>query len=222
MPRPSPGPIATIAALLLATRAAAAPLPAPHTLDFEQVTPGARVGDFYDAGPDGAGARGPAWGARFTGDLVTLIDADDGGTGDFAHEPTPGAVATLAGGARARLNVAFGFDDFSVYVAAAAPGIISFHALEDGAGALLGRLAWEDGVTPAPRCPGDPNGIFCDFRYRSISFAGIARSASIETGAGVALFDDLRFATTARVAQPPAAATLALGVAALVLRRPRR
>src|SRR5690606_29252649 len=81
---------------------------APIVLDFEGVANLVLVNDFYNGGTDSEGNSGTNYGIGFTSTATAAIDADAGGTGRFANEPSPNTAITFLEGGTAIMNVAAG------------------------------------------------------------------------------------------------------------------
>ena len=67
-------------------------------LTFEGVPDFDSVGDFYNGGTSGSGASGTNYGVQFSSNALALVDADAGGSGNFANEPTPSTVVFFLSG----------------------------------------------------------------------------------------------------------------------------
>ena len=68
-------------------------------LTFEGLQDNEQVGGFYNGGAGGFGSIGSQnLGFTFSGNARALIDADQGGTGNFGNEPSPSTVMYFTGG----------------------------------------------------------------------------------------------------------------------------
>ena len=91
----------------------------PVVLTFEGLQNQEPILNYYNAGLGGFGSGpGPAWGIIFGAESLALIDADDGGDGNFANEPSPKTTAYFLTGPGVVMNVPAGFDTgFSFFYA---------------------------------------------------------------------------------------------------------
>ncbi|RLD38089.1 MAG: PEP-CTERM sorting domain-containing protein [Bacteroidetes bacterium] len=162
-------------------------------LDFEGLGNGDAINDFYNGGTSGAGFSGTNYGVEF-GVALGLIDADAGGTGNFANEPSPSTAMFFLSNSTAFMNVAAGFNTgFSAFYSAnVGAGSISIYDGLNGSGNLLATIAlpvnWQNGS-----CSGDPTGDFCNWDPVSIPFAGTAKSVTFSGVANHIIFDDVTF-----------------------------
>ncbi|MFK7765482.1 MAG: VPLPA-CTERM sorting domain-containing protein [Roseobacter sp.] len=181
--------IALGAALIFASSVAQA---AVITLDFEGLGNQEAVNDFYNGGTGGSGSSGGEnFGVSFSGNSLSVIDADAGGTGNFGNEPTPDTILFFLSGAAATLNFAAGFDTgFSFfYTAINVPGSISVYDNVDASGNLLATL--DLAVTPSEA--GDPTGQFNVFVPIGVGFSGIAKSIDFGGAVNQIGFDNITF-----------------------------
>ena len=186
-------------------------------LDFEGVGDNNPVGQFYN------GFGGPNYGIEFSPAALGLVDADDGGSGDFANEPSPSTVVYFTE-PNAILNFASGFDTgFSFFYSSAIEAIVNIYDDIEGEGNLLASVV----LSPqfGDNCVGDPEGSFCNWTAIGVAFDGTARSIDFgETAFGAAL-DDLTFGSftpggeVTAVPEPATLLTFGAGLAALVRRR---
>src|SRR5438105_4777705 len=91
---------ALAAAALAAT---ALPASAVIVLDFEGVGNLNPVGNFYNGG------AGTNYGIQFSNDTLAVVDADDGGSGNFANEPSSDTIMFFLNANNAVLNFSAGF-----------------------------------------------------------------------------------------------------------------
>lgn len=194
--------------------AAFAALPASAaviTLDFEGVGDLNAVGSFYSG-----------LGIEFSQDTLALVDADAGGSGNFANEPSGDTVMFFLNANNAILNFAAGFDTgFSFFYSSSVAAMVSVWDGLNGTGNLLGQIALlGDGVNG----PGDPTGDFATWNAGGVAFSGIARSINFGGTANQTGYDNITFGSATPGAVPvPAAAPLLLGaLAGLGLLRRRR
>jgi PEP-CTERM motif-containing protein len=177
--------------------------------DFEYVQ------DYY-AGGFGSKGSGPGanFGVVFSGSTYSSIDEDDGGTGNFGGEPSPGtAVSFQQGGAY--MNVAGGFVGMLSFYYANPNGAssISIHSGENGTGELLATLSLP---MTAFQGQADPTGNLSPLYYTSVNFSGVARSVDFIALAHRAYVDDI---TLSPVPEPGTWALATIGLLGMVGRR---
>ncbi|WP_310428133.1 hypothetical protein [Chamaesiphon sp. VAR_48_metabat_135_sub] len=153
-------------------------------LDFEGVGDFAPVGNFYNGG------AGTNYGIDFSTTALGLVDSDNGGSGDFANEPSPNTIMFFDTGAAATMNVAAGFDTgFSFfYTTIGNPGSVTVYDGLNGTGNILATLVLS--ATPSTG-NGDPNGAFDVFASTGVTFSGIAKSVDFGGVANQIGFDDI-------------------------------
>jgi hypothetical protein len=183
-------------------------------LDFEGLRDLEAVQEFYNGGTGSLGSSGPNLGASFSPATLALIDADAGGTGNFANEPSPNTVMFFLDANDAILNYAAGFDTgFSFFYSSSTAASVT---VWDGLGATGNVLASLSLTAQGfDNCTGDPTGSFCNWTPVGVSFVGIAKSIDFGGTANQTGFDDITFgsATPGGVPEP---ATMLLSGAALV------
>jgi hypothetical protein len=183
-------------------------------LDFEGLRDLEAVQEFYNGGTGSLGSSGPNLGASFSPATLALIDADAGGTGNFANEPSPNTVMFFLDANDAILNYAAGFDTgFSFFYSSSTAASVT---VWDGLGATGNVLASLSLTAQGfDNCTGDPTGAFCNWTPVGVSFVGIAKSIDFGGTANQTGFDDITFgsATPGGVPEP---ATMLLSGAALV------
>ncbi len=104
-------------------------------LDFEGVPDLSSVGNFYNGG------AGTNYGVSFSGATLGLVDADAGGSGNFANEPSANTVMFFLNANNAILNLAAGFDTgFSFFYSSSTAATVNVYDGVDGTGNLLGSL----------------------------------------------------------------------------------
>lgn len=172
-------------------------------LDFEGLGDTDEILDFYNGGTSALGFSGTDYGVEFLGNTLSVIDSDDGGTGNFANEPSPSTVMFFLTGAAAGMNIPDGFvDGFSFYYTLnTSAGSVEVYDGLDGTGNLLASLPlpinWEDGG-----CTGDPTGAFCNWDPVGVTFDGVARSVLFIGVANQCGFDDITFGSETPGTQP--------------------
>lgn len=161
-------------------------------LDFEGIGNLVEIQNFYNGGAAGNGAVGPNYDVTFSGNALTLVDADSGGTGNIANEPSPDATMIWLSDSDAHMNYAPGFTQFSLYYAAPYyPGSVSFWAGPNGTGSQVGS------VIPlninGPGCGGDPSGSYNCWSKVAAVLPDYAYSVTFGGTANYITFDDLSF-----------------------------
>jgi hypothetical protein len=196
----------------LAIAALAAALPASAAivvLDFEGVGNSAPVGNFYNGG------AGTNYGVQFSSDTLALVDADAGGSGNFANEPSPNTIMFFLTGSKSTLDYAAGFDTgFSFYYSSSTAATVSVYDGLGGTGNVLATLNLSAQFNQ--NCSGDPSGGFCNWTAVGVAFAGTARSIDFGGVANQTGFDDVTFGSaTPAIPEPSTYALMALGLGAL-------
>lgn len=181
---------------------------APVLLDFETPTSFASIAEYYNGGTDSAGATGPALGVSFGLDALTVRN-DDGAGPYFSNAPSPvGALAPV--GAAATMNVTAGFVDSISFHYSSTAFVVQGVNVYAGLNATGDLLASFNLVGNAQRgCSDTP---FCRFDQLTSTFAGVARSVSFDSAAGLAGFDNISITA---VPEPQTYAMLMAGLLAL-------
>ena len=174
------------------------------TLDFEGIGDFNPVGNFYNGG------AGTNYGIQFSPATLALVDADAGGNGNFANEPSPNTIMFFLDASNAILDVAAGFDTgFSFFYTSSTAASVNVY---DGLGATGNLLATLNLAAQFSQdCSGDPTGGFCNFSPIGVLFDGIAKSIDFGGTANFTGFDNITFGSAAPGVSPvplPAAAWL--------------
>lgn len=157
-------------------------------LDFEGVGNYNAVGNFYNGG------AGTNYGINFSGPTLGLVDADNGGSGNFANEPSSNTIIFFLDAQNAILNYAAGFDTgFSFFYTSSTAASVNVYDGLNATGNLLGTLALAAQYTQ--NCSGDPTGQFCHFDPIGVLFAGVAKSIDFGGTANQTGFDNITFGT---------------------------
>ena len=193
-----------VGALLVAAPPAGAVL-----LDFEGLQDREEVLSFYDGGMGSQGSVGPDYNILFSSHALGVVDADAGGTGIFANEPSPDTVLSSPAPSFV-MDVLSGFEDsisFSYANSNGNPGIVE---VWDELGGTGNRLA-TTGLLPATGTgPGDPNGgLFGAWDHVVLEFDGRGRSVVFRDLFSVG-FDDIHVNP---IPEPGAATLFAVGLA---------
>jgi hypothetical protein len=172
-----------LAALAATAAFCAVPASAAVTvLTFEGIGNLNPVGNFY----------APEY--TFSPATLALVDADAGGSGNFANEPSPNTIMFFQDANNAILNVNSGFTDgFSFFYSSAAAVSVRVYSGLNATGDLLGTLALS--AQSGDNCVGDPNGTFCNFSAAGVTFTGTAFSIDFGGTAGQTGFDNITFGT---------------------------
>jgi len=185
-------------------------------LDFEGIGDFNPVGDYYNGG------GGPNYGVTFSQETLALVDADAGGSGNFANEPSPDTVMFFLDANNAILNALNGFDTgFSFYYSSSTAATVTVWDGLDGTGNLLGSI---DLVAQGfDNCGGDPTGAFCNWTPIGVAFAGTAMSINFGGTANYTGYDNITFgADVPVIPEPSTYALMALGLAGIGLATRRR
>ena len=160
-------------------------------LDFEGVGDQANINDFYNGGTDSLGNSGTDYGIGFGSNTLGIIDADAGGTGNFANEPSADTVMFFLTGT-AVLNYSAGFDTgFSFFYSSSTVASVFVYDGLDATGNLLATL--DLSAQGFDNCSGDPNGQFCNWSPVGASFAGTAYSIDFGGTVNQIGYDDITF-----------------------------
>ena len=169
-------------------------LPARATIvmNFEGLGNEETILNFYNGGTGGSGSGpGPSFGVTYGSSSLALIDADNGGTGNFAREPTPNTIAFFLSGPGVVMNVPGGFDTgFSFfYTSVSFDGSVTVWDGLDGTGSLLATL----NLTALGSDPsgGDPSGTFNNWAPIGVTFSGLAHSVNFSGVANQIGFDNI-------------------------------
>jgi len=160
-------------------------------LDFEGLGDQETILGFYNGGTGSQGNSGTNYGVTFSGNALSIIDSDAGGTGNFGNEPSPSTVLFFLEGEAATMSLAAGFDTgFSFYYSAIlSAGAVNVWSGLGATGALLASLS----LPTTAQGPGDPTGAFSPFVSLGLSFEGMAHSVSFAGVQNQIAFDDITF-----------------------------
>ena len=169
------------------------------SLDFEGLQNLEQILNFYNGGTGSLGSAGPNYGISFGPDSLALIDSDNGGSGNFANEPTPNTVAFFLTGPGNLMNVAAGFDTgFSFYYSSSQAAYVTVFDGLNGTGTQLAQINL--GVNfQNNNCTGDPTGAYCNWDPIGVSFAGTAKSVLFAGAANQVGFDNITLGSSTPV-----------------------
>ena len=181
------------------------------TLTFEGVGDQNAVGAFY--GPDYV----------FSPATLALVDADAGGSGNFANEPSGDTIMFFLDANNAILDVVNGFDTgFSFWYTSSTAASVTVYDGLGGTGNILGTLNLLAQFND--NCVGDPTGGFCNWSAIGVGFAGTAYSIDFGGTANQTGFDNITFGsvTPGGVPEPSTWAMMLLGFGAVGFAMRRR
>ena len=194
------------------------PAMSAFTLDFEGVGDYAAINDFYNGGTDSLGNSGTNYGVSFSSTSLGLVDADAGGNGNFANEPSAQTVLFWLNANSAILNMAAGFDTgFSFWYTSSTDATVNVYDAvggSAGSGSVIGSINLSAQYT-GNNCSGDPTGDFCNWTAAGVSFTGIAYSIDFGGTANYTGYDNVTFGSaspTAPVPEPEIYAMLGVGL----------
>jgi len=200
-------------------------------LTFEGLQDNEEVLNYYDGGfgSDGSGP-GPNYGITFNSDALALINDQNGGTGNFAGNPSGDTTLYFLSGS-AIMNVPTGFTTgFSFYYSAIFDsGVIKVYSGINDTGTLLSTIDLPE--TPSqvgtnPACT-EVAEDFCPFFPLGVSFSGTAESVDFGGTVNEIGFDDITLGSATAgggTPEPVTSSLLALGLASvgIIYRRKRK
>ena len=185
-------------------------------LDFEGIGDFNPVGDYYNGG------GGTNYGVSFSQATLALVDADAGGSGNFANEPSADTIMFFLDANNAVLNVAAGFQTgFSFFYTSSTAATVTVYDGLNKTGNVLGTL--DLAAQGFDNCGGDPTGSFCNWTAVGVAFDGTAKSIDFGGTANQTGFDNITFGSdTPVVPEPSTYALMALGLAGIGFAARRR
>lgn len=183
-------------------------------LDFEGIANSTAVGNYYN----GAGPAGKNYGVSFSAATLALVDADAGGSGNFANEPSGNTIMFFLDANNAILNFDAGFTTgFSFFYTSSTNAVVSVFDGINGTGNMLGTITVNAQYTN--NCTGDPSGTFCNWTPVGVAFEGTAKSINFGGTANQTGFDNITFGAsvpvTTNVPEPGTYAMMFAGLGAL-------
>lgn len=186
-------------------------------LTFEGLGDQDPVNSFYDGGLSGQGYSGPDYNIQFSTNALSIIDADAGGSGNFANEPTPNTILFFLSG-NPYMDVPAGFTTgFSCYYTSVTyAGSLTVY---DGLGGTGNVLAVSNfPATGTIAGGGDPNGDFNIWQIISVPFTGVAKSIVFGGVQNQIGFDDITFGSlTPGVETPVSNWALFIGIGLILV-----
>jgi hypothetical protein len=204
--------LAVAALVTLASRADAMPI----TLTFEGLDNLEMVGDFYNGGAGGD------FGITFSETARGIVDRDNGGTGNFANEPSPDTVMFFdEGDFSTTMNVLDGFSSsFSfLYTSLSYPAALMVWSGLDGQGGMLGGMFLP--ALPSACGGGDPDGEFSCWSNITVAFQGTARSVTFGGIGNFIGLDNISLDPHAPIPEPASLLLVGTGIGLVALRRRR-
>jgi hypothetical protein len=197
-------------------------------LTFEGLQDEETVSNYYNGGLGGNGSGpGPNYGITFESNALAIISNQNGGSGNFAGNPSGDTIVFFLSGVGDVMNVAGGFTSgFSFFYSAINdPGTVTVYSGADATGTVLATLNLPITASNAGNsvCGSDQ---FCPFVPFGVSFSGTAMSVDFSGTANQIGFDDITLGSSVPDSgSSPEPATYALmggGLLAAGLFRSRR
>lgn len=162
-------------------------------LNFEGLFNQEEILNFYNGGTGSLGNSGTNYGVSFSPSGLAIIDADAGGTGNIANEPSPNTVLFWLTEGSTTMNVPSGFEGaFSLkYSANTTNGSFTIYSGLNGTGSVLASASLSQNYDL--NCSGDPNGAYCHWDLVSVTVGGIAHSVVFSGTSNLIAFDDVTF-----------------------------
>lgn len=137
----------------------------------------------------------------FSPATLAIVDADAGGTGNFANEPSASTIMFFLDANNAILDVPAGFTTgFSFWYTSSTDASVTVYDGPGGTGNVLGTLNL---VANAFGCPGDPTGAFSCWSPVGVAFSGTAFSIDFGGTANQTGFDNITFGSDTPVIPEP-------------------
>ena len=160
------------------------------TLDFEGLGNLEEIKSFYNGGHSVTGTSGYESGIEFKSGAMAIINAANGGSGNFAKKDLGATVLFSAKNDQIIINIDSGFyKEFSCYYTSVAPVTCSVFDAADGTGNLL---ATEKTAASTEAGVGQEF-IFTSWKRLALQFSDVARSVVLTGNANMCAYDDLVF-----------------------------
>ena len=186
---------------------------ATNVLTFEGLQNNEQVLQFYNGRPGSLGSIGPDYDIEFTllaegnagiglENMQAIRDADAGGTGLHANEPSPDTVARIFEDAVDVMNVPNGFEGFSFYYSArsftaGAPALVEVFDGPNATGNELVQVFLPINSSSSAGLSGEPERLVLPLGSRRRDVLGsTARSARFSGNSDIAFFDDITITST--------------------------
>jgi hypothetical protein len=198
-----------------------------QALTFEGLQDNEQILNFYNGGTGSMGSSGTNYGIQFGSGALALIDADNGGGGNFENNPSGSTIAFFLSTGSLLMNVAAGFTTgFSFFYTSSTVGAVTVWDGLNGSGTLLATINlaanYQDNCPPYG--PGRSGG-FCNWDAIGVAFGGTARSVDFAGTANQIGFDNITLNSDTPVGAVPEPASMVLmasGLAAAAAARRRR
>jgi opacity protein-like surface antigen len=147
----------------------------------------------------------------FSPATLALVDADAGGSGNFANEPSPDTIMFFLDANNAILDVPAGFTTgFSFWYTSSVNATVTVYDAPGGTGNVLGTITVLANAFNG--CPGDPSGAFACWNTAGVAFAGTAFSIDFGGTANQTGYDNITFGrATPGIPEPATWAMLIAG-----------
>ncbi len=196
------------------------------TMTFEGLGDQEAVNNYYNGGLGGNGSGpGPNYGVQFSSDSLAIIEAAQGGSGNFFNPPSGDTILFFLSGPGDVMNVAAGFTTgFSFFYSSPFfAGTVNVYSGLNGTGTLLAslNLATTPNGSGVQGCDGYN---YCPFVAAGVSFSGVAESVNFSGVANYIGFDDITIGSATPGVPEPSTFVLisaGLGLAGLIARRRR-
>ena len=195
-----------------------------QTATFEGLKDEEEVLNYYNGGLGGSGSGpGPNYGMVFGSDALAIIQDSQGGTGNFANQPSGITAIDFLSGPGDMMNVPHGFQTgFSFYYSAINdPGAVQVYSGLNDTGTLLAtlNLPVTPEITPAPDGGQE---AYDNWAPVGVTFSGTAESVNFTGTANQITFDNITInSNSPNVPEPASIGLLLAGIPLLMRRRPQ-
>jgi len=163
-------------------------------LDFEGLGNVDSINEFYNGGLSAQGLTGEDFNISFNAGALSLIDSDEGGSGNFANELSPSTILVFLD-EEPILDALDGFEDgFSFYYSSVdTPGSVTVFDGPNGTGNIVGSATFEGLGQDPEDVGGDPTGINNRWASVSVPIDGVGFSIIFSGVANAIGFDNVTF-----------------------------